>query len=167
MNIYNDFLQQVYQLLDLKIDATFLTSARKRPVESFVKTETPKTSQIQRTIKDETAPSPFRLSNYSVKPKLESKSNNHFIKAEPKAEAKSEVKTEPKPETKTAAPRTANLDSTLPTYKKDSAYETSNEPSSTTKRKLIAKRVFVDLTDAISSDDDDEDETPSKKARMG
>jgi hypothetical protein len=104
--------------------------------------------------KDE--PSPFRLSNYSIKPKLEPKSNNHSIKAEPKPDAK----------LKTTTPRAANLDSPLPTYKKEPIDQTSNKPFITTKRKPITKRVFVDLTDDISSDDD-EDETLSKKVRIG
>jgi hypothetical protein len=91
------------------------------------------------------------LSNHSVKPKVEARSEvKHSIKHESKPEAKP----------KTTTPRIPNLASPLPTYKKEIINETPIKPS-TTKRKPTAKRVFVDLTNDISSDD--EDETPTKK----
>jgi hypothetical protein len=127
-----------------------------------VKIETPKRPQTQKIVKNETTPSPFRLSNHSVRPKVEPKLNtSNSINSETNHSIKHESKPEAKP--KTTTPRIPNLASPLPTYKKETTNETPIKPS-TTKTKPIAKRTFVDLTDEISSnEDDDDDETPSKK----
>jgi hypothetical protein len=102
---------------------------------------------------------------------------NHSIRSI-KPKPKLELAPAPQPQLKPASKATSRilkLESPVPSCKNESTDESLASPtpaikssyattkSSTTKKNLITKRTFIDLTNDISSD---EDETPSKKPRM-
>ena len=126
------------------------SSQKHKIVKREGKKETTPKSQRQNVVKNENTPSPFSLANHSRQHKPP--------KPTPKPEAT--FKATPTPcITKVRVPAATSC-------KKEPTDDNDNPPPSTANRPPSTKRAFIDLSNDMSSDDEDE-ETPSKQPKVG